>query len=63
MKNSDLNAEIKRTEIKNKIDPELEKVEIIIRLYHGLSLPVLRRIEEMMFSKSKVHETLETANN
>lgn len=39
-------------------DNELEKVEIVMRLFHGLSLSNLRNLEQIVLPRGKLCETL-----
>lgn len=43
---------------KTEVENELEKVEILTRLFHGLSLDKLREVEKYLLPRGKVCETV-----
>ena len=44
--------------LKTKVEDELEKVEILTRLFHSLSLNNLRRLEQYVLPRGKNGETV-----
>ena len=55
MKKPELKVEIKP---ETKVEIELEKVEILTRFFHGVSLESLKRIEHYLLPRGKNCETI-----
>lgn len=47
-----------KTKTKTKVEDELEKVEIVTRLFHSLSLNNLRKLELYVLPRGKNAETI-----